>query len=678
MSAPFRIVLADAERLAMETIADALMPPPPIDLERFAVEHLVFPAGETFAGPYDAERFAFWSEPLAACSPNHPCRMVTIRKSAQLGGTVLSLIVAYAALHHGLGRIGVTHPTDANGTMWVRGKFDRYLPAVVRAALVPPGKEGGNSLSYKSRKDGRATLEIAGANSPSDLSQKTWDIQVQDDLSKWADNPLAGDPETSADSRSKAVPSAKILKISTPTLAGECRISRAYDEGTRHVLHLPCPHCRGLQPLRWEVFRDTIDPDDPASAHFVCVETVDAETGELSTGCGGRIEEHHRRWMMHPANGMRWIARHPERATWHCSYDVWTAYSPLTSWEVIARDWLAARGKPTAEQGFFNDTLGRPYEGDHDAPITEALIARSRGSRARGIVPLGFPFLFVGVDVQQDRLEWQLVAYGHRWRRHVVEYGVIPHAVTERDPVFARLDALLASTWTSAHGVRLGVDHLAIDANYETDIVMDWVRRHTRQRVTAVRGVSGWQRDIIAAVGERRETDGKRRRYGGRLFNVAVDLLKLWAYRAFKIERAADGPDPDYYVTFAAGLDTGETAYFDGLTSNRRVERVRAGKRVWGWELPKGRADEPLDTWNYAEVAARKWGFAGLTDADFAREEARRLTPRAGAQADLEDLFHPAPAVPAPPAPAAAAPASPPAARAADRSSYLGDRRGYL
>ena len=92
---------------------------------------------------------------------------------------------------------------------------------------------------------------------------------MQDDLSKWENND-AGEPETQAETRSKAYEDAKILKVSTPTEEGACRISRSYDRGTQEQWHVPCPHCHELQPLEWEWMQRNIDAaleaGKPASA----------------------------------------------------------------------------------------------------------------------------------------------------------------------------------------------------------------------------------------------------------------------------------------------------------------------------------------------------------------------------------------------------------------------------
>jgi hypothetical protein len=113
--------------------------------------------------------------------------------------------------------------------------------------------------------------------------------QVQDDLSKWEMN-AAGDPESQADSRSRAHELAKILKASTPLVLPECRITKSFEAGSQEYPYVPCPHCDEMQVLEWQNMHAALDPTKPEEAHFTCI------------ACGASIEEHHRRQMLerHP------------------------------------------------------------------------------------------------------------------------------------------------------------------------------------------------------------------------------------------------------------------------------------------------------------------------------------------------------------------------------------------
>ena len=85
--------VTNAEWLLHGVLAEALEPPPPVDYLAWAETNIVFSKRESpMPGPYNRERFSYFDEILTALSPDDPCRIVTLSKSAQLGGTVLANI----------------------------------------------------------------------------------------------------------------------------------------------------------------------------------------------------------------------------------------------------------------------------------------------------------------------------------------------------------------------------------------------------------------------------------------------------------------------------------------------------------------------------------------------------------------------------------------------------------
>lgn len=85
------IHIANAERIAMQAMARAIEPTPPVDYVRWAEENIVFSERESqFPGPYNRTRFVYFDEILRALSPDDPCRIVTLMGSAQLGKTVIA------------------------------------------------------------------------------------------------------------------------------------------------------------------------------------------------------------------------------------------------------------------------------------------------------------------------------------------------------------------------------------------------------------------------------------------------------------------------------------------------------------------------------------------------------------------------------------------------------------
>ena len=628
-------MLSSGAHVAYLAAAEVIAPPPPINYERWAVENVVFSERESpMPGPYNVAAFPFFSEILNTFGPDDPCRIVTLKKSAQIGGTVLANVFTLGSQAMDPCDFLYVHPTEDNARRWSRLKLQPMLKATTTLARQFPSRprDGGDSVFYKERIDGRGSILISGANSPAGLSMVTMRRQVQDDLSKYEPN-SAGDPEKQADSRSRAHEFAKVFKNSTPLVAPGCKISKNYEAGSQEVYLVPCPQCGHEHALEWSNMLAQLDADAPEKTHFTCPEN----------GCV--IQEHHRPEMIRKG---RWFAQNEKAKREHRSFYLWSAYSLLQSWERIAREWFAAEGDPASEQTFLNDTVGLAYEAAGEAPPWESLRDRAAQSAyARGQIPAGVLFLSLGVDCQGDRLEWQLVGWGRDLRRWVIDYGVIDYGVIKPylDPSIKReveahiseaatqaaLDALLKKTWTNSAGRQMSIDLTAIDGNAWTEDVWGWARKHPLSRVIMVRGRGEETAPLLAKVKKERTRDGKLRRWSGRFFNFGASVLKMALYRNVKkidpIERG--------FVGFPRGL---EDEYFRQLTSERRKpERRRDGFVTYKWVKDPGQANEGLDTMLQAEAAAIRIGVRTMPDIVWDRKEAEQETPPDDPQLDFED-----------------------------------------
>lgn len=617
-------LLANAAALMLQAAAAVITPPAEIDYNSWAAHHIVFSKRESaFAGPYNADLFPFFSDILAALGPDDPCRIITLKKSAQIGGTVLANVFTLGTQAMDPCDFMYIHPTDDNAARWSKLKLKPMLRQTASVAALFPerSRDGGDSILFKERVDGRGSILISGANSPASLSQVTVSRQVQDDLSKWTTNE-AGDPEQQADSRSRAHEFAKIFKISTPLVAPGCRISRSYEQGSQELYLVPCPHCDHAHALEWANMLANLDEDQPEAAHFTCPE------------CGGIIEEHHRRNMV---RGGYWQAQNGKAARQHRSFYLWSAYAPLQSWEMIAREWFKAKGDPAAEQTFLNDTVGLAYEAKGEAPPWEELRDRAAKSEVeRGVVPAWAVVLTLGIDCQKDRVEWQLVGWGRDFKRHVIEYDIVTGHISEPS-CQAALDNLLTAGWRNTAGRQISIDLAAIDGNAWTEEVWDWAKRHPSSRVIMVRGVPSEQAPLLARVKRERNRAGKLVKYAGRFYNFGTSVLKMALYRNV---RKAD-PVERGYIGFARGLPD---EYFRQLTAeHRQPVKRRDGFIDYKWVKDPNQANEGLDTMLQAESAAIKLNVRTMPDAVWDRLEQERATPPAEAQLDLEDLLGPAP-----------------------------------
>jgi phage terminase large subunit GpA-like protein len=624
------ILLASAPRLAEGVLAEVLTPPPPVDYLAWAKTNISFTKRESpFPGPYNPDLFPYFSEILAALGPDDPCRLVTLSKSAQLGGTVIANIFTLGSIDMDPGDVLYIHPTEDNARRWSKMKLAPMLRSTtaLQRIFTAKARDGADSVLYKERNDGRGALLISGANSPSSLSQVSMPRQVHDDLAKWEIN-AAGDPEVQADSRSRAYEFAKLLKISTPLVVPGCRITRSFEAGSQEYFYVPCPQCGHEQVLDWENLLANLDEADPDAVHFSCVE------------CGFPIEDHHRPAMVRAG---QWKAHNPKAQRDHRSFHLWSAYSLLQSLPRIAREWLKAKGDPAAEQVFENDTVGRAYRTLGEAPPWEELRKRADETGHKiNTIPAGGLVVTMGIDCQKDFCAYQVIAWTRDGRRYVVTHGTVDGHISE-DKARDALDRLVGTGYRNEAGQDIASDLTAIDGNAWTEDVWDWAKRHPTSSVIMVRGVADERAPLLARVKRERSRTGKVLRYSSRFYNFGTSILKMALYRnlvkADPIERG--------HVGFPKGLEDG---YFKELTAEtRKAIRRKDGFVTYQWVKDPNLANEMLDTMLQAEAAAIKFGVRSLPESRWDLIEAERSAPPAAPQLDLEDqLFRPSQPPPPP------------------------------
>lgn len=633
--------LAPAAQVIGRAMAAALVPPPRPDITRWCVENVEFDERSPFAGGYDPDRFPFLKEIHEVLNPEHPSREVTLRGSAQFGKTVSVIQPTLACWHETMPLDSlVVHPTMTAAKEWVMNKWlpmRRQAPGLRR--LFGDGRGGGenaDSLFNQETLARNGSLKVASAGSPADLTGTTRRLVILDDLSKF-DMTDKGDPEQLAVSRASAFEDAKILRVSTPMVKGTCRITRAFDRSDRRFFHVPCPHCGNMAPLTWENFRKNIDPERLHAAHFTC------------ESCGAAILHADKERMVRAG---RWVATHPGGD--HPGFHLWRAYVPQRDWASIAVEYATvmgwsgltvgqaqdqearAEGAAETEQTFWNDVLGLPFEMASKGPDWEALRDRVEAAPPDqalppGVVPACGVLLTAGVDCQADRIEVSVVAWGSNYRRWVIEHRVIPHYVGDAEGR-AALDALLKATWRTELGLRLGLDLLAIDQGAFTEDVKSWAKRHPTSRVIRVKGMTTESGPVLAPMRDRKGTGGVKlvTDRGGWMVNVSQIKAGFYQWLA-KVDPLERG-----FVAFARGLGD---EYFRQITAEMRVlRRAGSGVMVSRWEVVESsRRNECLDCMNYAEAAARKRGWASMTEAQWAILADLRGVAPAEAQADLFD-----------------------------------------
>ncbi len=106
-----------------------------------------------------------------------------------------------------------------------------------------------------------------------------------------------------------------------------------------------------------------------------------------------------------------------------------------------------------------------------------------------GTVPAGGLLLVGGADVQKDRIEASVWAFGVGKESWLIEHRVLM-GDTARDEVWKRLQQMLNETWTHESGASLPLVRFALDTGFATQEAYAFVRTCRDPRVMAVKGVA--------------------------------------------------------------------------------------------------------------------------------------------------------------------------------------------
>ena len=296
-------------------------------------------------------------------------------------------------------------------------------------------------------------------------------------------------------------------------------------------------------------------------------------------------------------------------------------YSPVGwfSWADIARMWEAAQATDEAKRSFKNSVLGLTWVETGEAPDWQRLYER-RESWQIGTVPSGGLFLTAGADVQKDRIEVDVWAWGRG-----LESWLVDHIVVEGGPEHAEtwdeLGDLLDRTWPHAHGVatRSWPSSRSIPAMNCPPSTPGLAGPATR-RSRPIKGVEGFNRaaPVIGPTHVDVTEGGKKLRRGARLWTIAVSTFKSETYRYLRLsaptdeEIAAGAKCPAGYVHLSNGT---EAEWLKQLVGEQLVTvKTKRGFQRLEWQKLRER-NEALDCRVYARAAAWIAGADRWTEA---------------------------------------------------------------
>lgn len=566
--------------IVKEALLDGLELPPSYTVSEWADQHVVLPP-ELAAEPgrWRTSRVPFIREPMD-CLVDPAISEIVFMGSAQVAKTSFLLNGVGYHIHHRPAPMLLIQPTLEMAEAFTKDKLDPLIAAspVLSERVVAPGsRTSGNTQRYKRFPGG--LLAMTGANSPTSLRMRSVKFVWADEIDAYpAVAGQEGDPLKLAAKRSQTFWDRKLICTSTPTIEGVSRIAARYAASDQRKFFVDCPDCGGEQFLVWE--RVHWQRKQPQTAAYACEH------------CGCLVSDAE---IKAATQRGRWKATAP--FTGIAGFWIWQAYSPWSSLEEIVAEFEETVGKPSEHQVFFNTTLGLTWNGDTAAQATvEELLAR-REAYPADKVPERACVLTAGVDVQGDRIEVLIKAYGAENQQWALE-TLVCHGNPAGDAPWDELKEILQLRIPHPSGRHLTIEAVAIDSGYMTQKVYDFSARNLAvgRRWYAIKGQAGegkpaWTKSDVRLKG------------GARLYNVGVDGLKTELYARLAVRE----PGPNY-IHFPKREPVDQDRFNEAWFEQLIVEKVRVVYDTKGfpkreWFKPEGARNEALDINVYADAA---------------------------------------------------------------------------
>lgn len=547
----------------------ALKPPPKLTVSEWADTYRQLSSESSAeAGKWSTSRAEYQRGMMDAVS-DPDIETVVLMTGAQIGKTELINNVVGFHIHQDPAPMLVVQPTLEMAQTWSK---DRLAPAIRDTSVLfdkigdPRSRDSGNTTLHKVFSGGHVTA--CGANSPSSLASRPCRIILCDEVDRY---PLSagseGDPVGLAKRRSATFWNRKIILVSTPTEKGHSRIEAAYEESDKRKYYVPCPDCGEHQVLKWANVR--WDEAKPQTAEYMC------------DHCGVTWTDAKRFQAIRYGEWRATSVGDGKTAGFHLS----GLYSPWTPLEDSVRDFLASKRDPMRLKTWVNTFLGETWEEQGERLDEYDLMDRREDWG--DTLPEESVMLTCGVDTQDDRLEYEIVAWGRGEESWSIAYGAL-YGDPSTSELWNRLDSVLQQKFEHPVYGEMIIRATCVDSGgHYTQQVYNYCKLRAGRRVFAIKGVGGEGKPIAG-----RPTKNNIGKIN--LFPVGVDTAKELVYARLKMTDEGDG-----YCHFPA--DRGEE-YFRMLTAEKKVTKYFKGRPRMEWVKIRTR-NEALDCRVYATAA---------------------------------------------------------------------------
>jgi phage terminase large subunit GpA-like protein len=548
-------------------------------------------------GAYRSARTPYMVAVMDSLSAESPVKRVVCMMGGQVAKTTVGNNWTGYIIDHMPAPMMIVQPTVEMAKRVSKQRLDPMINDCSRLLdRIKPARsrDAGNTVLMKEFPNG--ILVLTGANSAVGLRSMSVRYLFLDEVDSFpGDVDGEGDPVMLAERGTRTFSNRKALLTSTPTFKNRSRIEREFLQSDQSYFHVPCPHCGDFQRIEWERIR--WENDDPDTAHMIC------------ENCGAVIEESAKGWMLPSGH---WIAEKPELSDSVRGFHLSSLYSPLGwfSWKDAVAMWLQAKGRPDSLRVFVNTVLAQTWQELGEAPPWEDLYNR-REQYEIGTVPMRGLMLTAGVDVQKDRVEVSIYAFGRNRESWLVDHLVLPGDPTSEEP-WIELDRIRAAHYEHESGAALPITMMAVDSGYHTQVVYSWVRSQPNAQVLAIKGFDNQALMVGQPSAVEVTVRGRRSRRGLKLWPLGVNMAKTEFYGWLR-QAQPTNPEETGWPPGWCHFPQMDEEFFKQLTAEQIVRRVVRGYSKFIWEKVRDR-NEALDCRVYARCAASVAGMDRWSD----------------------------------------------------------------
>lgn len=539
------------KRAVVEAMA-VLKPPPKLKISQWAdQERRLSSEASAEPGRWYTSR-ANYQQGIMDSISDPSIKDIVIMAGSQVGKTEMLLNIVGYHISQDPAPMLVVQPTLEMAQSFSKDRLAPMLrdtPCLKGKVKDPRSRDANNTTTHKVFPGGHVSL--VGSNSPSGLASRPIRIVLCDEVDRYPPSAGSeGDPIQLARKRSATFWNRKIVMVSTPTNKGASRIEQAFEESDKRYYLVSCEDCGEEQKLKWSNVK--WEKDKPETASYVC------------EGCGSIWDDAKR---FRAIRNGKWEATEDFKgvAGFHIS-GLYSSWTPLADG---VRDFLSAKKMTETLRVWTNTYLAESWE-DQGERVDDFAVAE-RSEPFGELLDSNILVITCGVDVQDDRIELEVVGWGREEESWSIDYRTL-YGDPSTPQLWNDLDTILKSTYKTEDGRTIGIRATCVDSGgHYTQAVYNFVRPREGKRIFAIKGMAGETRPIVSRP--TRNNIGKIR-----LFTLGVDNIKELVFSRLKITEVGAGychfPDdrPDEYFKQLASSEKIVTKYHKGFPRREFVK----------------------------------------------------------------------------------------------------------